>query len=153
MTFWRKKYAVILKCSKRILEYYFWKVFTLFECNTINLEKLPNEVKQKSHAKDIENSDKFMTCTTIIPCTSNTLNKLAVNKSYHYSYIQRELKDKKDMIINIFSAYVEPLLKDINHPVLLQEWKLNIDAAQYKNILMLTCLNLLKKNCHDSYLY
>ena len=36
------------------------------------------------------------------------------------------------MIINIFSAYVVPLLKDINHPALLQEWKLNIDAAEYK---------------------
>ena len=34
------------------------------------------------------------------------------------------------MTINIFSANVEPLLKDINHPVLLQEWKLNLDAAE-----------------------
>ena len=39
------------------------------------------------------------------------------------------------MIINIFIAYVEPLLKDINHPALLQEWKLNLDDAAYeKNI-------------------
>ena len=36
------------------------------------------------------------------------------------------------MIINIFSAYVVPLLKHINHPKLLQEWKLNIDAAEYE---------------------
>ena len=36
------------------------------------------------------------------------------------------------MIINIVSAYVETLLKDINHPVLFQEWKLNIDSAEYK---------------------
>ena len=39
------------------------------------------------------------------------------------------------MIINIFNAYIVPLLKDINHPALLQEWKLNLDAAAYqKNI-------------------
>ena len=39
------------------------------------------------------------------------------------------------MIINIFSAYVVPLLKYINHPELLQEWNLNIDVAAYeKNI-------------------
>ena len=50
------------------------------------------------------------------------------------------------MIINIFSAYVVPLLKDINHPALLQEQKLNIDTAEYENILILTCLNLLIKN-------
>ena len=36
------------------------------------------------------------------------------------------------MIINIFSAYVEPLSKDINHPEFLQEWKLNLDAAEYE---------------------
>ena len=35
------------------------------------------------------------------------------------------------MIINIFSAYFVPLLKDINHTALLQEWKLNIYAAAY----------------------
>ena len=34
------------------------------------------------------------------------------------------------MIINIFIEYVEPLLKDINHTELLQEWKLNLDDAE-----------------------
>ena len=52
----------------------------------------------------------------------------------HSSYIQREFNDKKDMIINIFSAYVEPLLKDINHPEFLQERKPNLDAADYNTI-------------------
>ena len=33
------------------------------------------------------------------------------------------------MIINIFSEYIVPLLKDINHPVFLQERELDIDAA------------------------
>ena len=36
------------------------------------------------------------------------------------------------MIINIFSAYVKPMLKDINYPALLQEWKLNLDAKAYE---------------------
>ena len=106
----------ILKCAKRMLEYYFSRGFTLFECNTINLAKIPNEVKQRIHSEHTGNSDKVMTCTTAIPPTSNTLKILAVNKSFHSSYIQREFNDKKDMIINIFSAYFVPLLKDINHP-------------------------------------
>ena len=39
------------------------------------------------------------------------------------------------MIINIFSAYVLPLLKDVIHRAFLQEWKINLDAAAYeKNI-------------------
>ena len=58
-----------------------------------------------------------------------------INKSLHYSYIKTEFKDKKEMIINTFSTYVVHLLKDINHPVLLQEWKINLDAAvNEKNI-------------------
>ena len=36
------------------------------------------------------------------------------------------------MIIDIFSAYVVPLIKEINHPSLIQEWRLNIDAAESK---------------------
>ena len=35
-----KRYVVILKCPKRMLEYYFSKGFTIFEWNTINLEKI-----------------------------------------------------------------------------------------------------------------
>ena len=36
------------------------------------------------------------------------------------------------MIINIFGAYVIPLLKYINHTALIQEWKLNLDTAAYE---------------------
>ena len=42
--------VVILKCPKSMLEYYFSKVFTILEWNDINLEKLPNDVKQIIHA-------------------------------------------------------------------------------------------------------
>ena len=35
-------------------------------------------------------------------------------------------------MINIFSTYVTPQIKDIQHPELLQEWKLNLDAAEYE---------------------
>ena len=45
---------------------------------------------------------------------------LVVNKSFHYYYIQTESNDKEETRINIFSVYVVPLLKDINHPALLQ---------------------------------
>ena len=39
------------------------------------------------------------------------------------------------MIIILFSVYVVPLLKDINNPELLQDWKFNLDAAAYeKNV-------------------
>ena len=84
-----KNPVVILKFPKRMLEYYFSKGFTILECNYNNLAKLPNEVKQIIHAEDTDNSDKVMICSTTIPSTSNTLKNLAVNTSFHSSYIQK----------------------------------------------------------------
>ena len=74
-----------------------------------------------------------MACINTIPSTSNTLKNLVVNKSFRMSYIQIESNDRKLMIINTFSAYVVPLLKDINHLALLQEWKINPEDAAYEN--------------------
>ena len=68
---------------------------------------MSNKVKDIIYAEDTENYDKVMILSTTILSTSKTLKNLAVNKSFHSSYIQREYNDKKEMIINIFSKYVE----------------------------------------------
>ena len=64
---------VILKFPKKMLEYYFSKVFTPFDYDTNNLAKLPNDVKDIIYAEDTENSEKVMICSTTISSTSNTL--------------------------------------------------------------------------------
>ena len=78
-----------------MLEYYFSKVFTILGCNDNNLEKLPNDVKQRTHAEETDNSEKFMTCINTIPSTSKTPKNLMVNKGLNSSYIQTEFNDKK----------------------------------------------------------
>ena len=95
-------------------------------------EKLTTEGKQIIHAWNTDNSDKVMIWSTTITSTSNTLQNLAANTSFHYSYIKKEVNVTKEEIINIFSAIVEPLIKYINHPALFQEWKLNLDAEDYE---------------------
>ena len=65
--------VVILKCSKRTLKYYFSKLFNILECNINNLAKPPNEVKQRIHAEETDNSEKVMTCINTITSISNTL--------------------------------------------------------------------------------
>ena len=35
-------------------------------------------------------------------------------------------------MITIFSTYVAPQIKEIHHPALLQEWKLDLDAVEYE---------------------
>ena len=32
----------------------------------------------------------------------------------------------------LFSTYVIPQIKEINHPEIIQEWRLNIDATEYE---------------------
>ena len=96
------------------------------------MAKLPKVAKDRIYAEETDNSDKVMICSTTITSTSNTLKNSLVNTSFHYSYIQNEFNVRKEEIIDIFSAYVEPLIMEINHPSLLQEWKLNLDAAEWE---------------------
>ena len=51
---------------------------------------------------------------------------------FHSSYSTQEFNAKKNQMINIFNTYVTPQIKEINHPSILQEWKLNIDDAEYE---------------------
>ena len=56
-------------------------------------------------------------------------------------------------MITIFSAYVSSQIKDINHPELLQEWKLNLHAAKYKKNMKANIYKPSEKkrcNCVDS---
>ena len=73
-----------------------------------------------------------MIFSTTITSTTNTLKNLLVNASSHSYYTPKQLNDKNEEIINIFSTYVAPKIKEIYHPELLQEWRLNIDAAEYE---------------------
>ena len=38
----------------------------------------------------------------------------------------------------LFSTYITPQIKEIYHPAIIQEWKLNIDAAEYEKKMTLT---------------
>ena len=58
--------------------------------------------------------------------------------------------------MNIFSAYVVPLIKEIKHLALLQEWILNIDAAEYEQNIdanLYKPSGKKKSNRHDSEYY
>ena len=103
--------VVILKCPNRMFEYYLNKGFIIFDCNKKNLEIFPYEIKDIIGAEVTDNSDKVMICSTTIPSTSNTLKKLLVNGSSHSFYTKQYFNDKKEEIINIFSAYVAPQIK------------------------------------------
>ena len=81
--------VVILKCHNRMFEYYFNKVFIVFYCDRKNLERLPSEIKDRIGTEVTDNSYKVMICSTTIPYTSNTLENLLVNASFHSSYTNK----------------------------------------------------------------
>ena len=45
----------------------------------------------------------------------------------------------------IFNTYVTPQIKEINHPAFLQEWKLNLDVAEYEKNMKANMYQLSKK--------
>ena len=45
----------------------------------------------------------------------------------------------------LFSTYVTPQIKEIYHPAIIQEWRLNIDAAEYEKHMALTHVPSTKK--------
>ena len=45
----------------------------------------------------------------------------------------------------LFSAYVTPKIKEIYHPAIIQEWKLNIDASEYEKNMTLSHVPSYKK--------
>ena len=45
----------------------------------------------------------------------------------------------------LFSTFVTPQIKEICHPEIIQEWKLNIDAAEYEKIWLNNIYPLIKR--------
>ena len=84
------------------------------------------------HSEETDNSDYVMTCINTIPPKSNTLKKLLLHKGLHSYYIKIEFNEQEEITNNTYITYVEPLLEYINHPKLLQEWKLNLDSGAYE---------------------
>ena len=92
-------------------------------------------MKKKNHScNGMHNSDYVLTCTNVIPSISNTLKKLVLQYNLYSSYNKTKYIGEDEIIHNIFSTNVEPLLNYIKHPSLLQEWKLNIRALAYEKI-------------------
>ena len=80
----------------------------------------------------MHDSEYVMTCTTAIPSISNTMKKFSLQYNFYSSYNQNIYIGEDEIVHNIFSTTVEPLLNLINHPALVQEYKLNLDAPSYE---------------------
>ena len=110
-------------------QYYFNKGFTQLKCDEDHLKKVPDLVKERVVAALTENTDLVMQCRTTITSTSSTLKNLYIDTQYHSLYSTDNYSDQTEKMERLFKTYITPKLKEICHPEILQEWKLNIDAA------------------------
>ena len=93
-----------------------------------------------------ENTDLVMLCSTTITSTSSTLKNLYIGTQYHSLYSTENYNDQTKEMDRLFRTYITPKIKEIYHPAILQEWKLNIDAAEYENNMILFHVPSIKKN-------
>ena len=91
-------------------------------------------VKERVRAEVKVNLDLVMLCYTTITSTSNILKNLVNSSNYHSSYSTEKFNTENEQMSRLFSKYVTPQIKEINHPAFIQEWKLNIYATEYEKI-------------------
>ena len=84
------------------------------------------------------NSDLVMLCYTTITSTSNTLKDSYISQDYHSSYSTDIFNNQKEAMSRLFSTYVTPQIKEMYYPAIIQEWKLNIDDAEYEKNMTLS---------------
>ena len=75
-----------------------------------------------------------MACTTSIYSVSNKIKKLHIQSDFHFVYNQNFYYDQQNIIDELFHQLNLPLLKDIDHPALVTEWKQNLGYAAYEKI-------------------
>ena len=70
----------------------------------------------------------------VISAVANTIKQLHIQKNMYMIYKQDFYKNKQKEINYLFIEYLVPVMEDIDHPVLIEEWRQNLDAAAYKKI-------------------
>ena len=68
-----------------------------------------------------------------IPSAVNNLKRIIMCYSYHTEFLSTYYNDKLYIFRQVFGEYIKTYTKEIDYPVLIQEWKLNLDKSAYKN--------------------
>ena len=74
-----------------------------------------------------------MAFITEISSVANTINKLHIQHPLHYFYQQKLLRDKQEIIDELFFQYPIPLLKNIDHPAFITQWEKYVLYCLQKN--------------------
>ena len=92
-----------------------------------------------------------MLCHTTITSTSSTLKNLYIGKDQNSLYSTENYNYQTEAMDRLFVTYITPQIKEIYHQAIIQEWKLNIDAAEYEKNTSLKHLPSTFKNRIDAF--
>ena len=95
---------------------------------------LPNDVKLRINVIDKLDKEFFMAKNKAIYSVANTTITLHIQKNMYLIYKQDFYIDKQKGIYKLFIEYLVPIMDDIDHPALIEEWKQKFDAAAYEKI-------------------
>ena len=93
---------------------------------------IPNDLKLRIHGIDKLDTDYVIKKNKAISSIENTIKYLHIQKNMHLIYRQDLYKDKQKEINELFIEYLIPIMGDLDHPTLIEEWKHNIDAAAHE---------------------
>ena len=67
-----------------------------------------------------------------ISAVASTIKILHIQKDMHFIYKQYFYKDKQKEIYELFIEYLVSIIHNLDHFSLIEEWKINIDAAAHE---------------------
>ena len=80
-------------------------------------------MKLRIHVIDKQKTDFVTAKTTEISSVENIIKKLHIQSDFHFVYNQNFYYDQQNIMDELFHQLNLPLLKDIDHPALVTEWK------------------------------
>ena len=108
---------------------------------------IPNDVRLITNLNNQLDTDYVMVKNEAIPAVANTLKQLHIQNDMHMIYNKDFYKNKDKEIHESFIEYLVNNLVDLDHPVLIEERKQDIDADAYeKNLYKDVKLPSIKKN-------
>ena len=99
------------------------KGFVIIKHNSNQLSSVSNDAKLRIHVIDQQKTDFLMAKTAEIYSVENNIKKLHTQSDFHLVYKKKFYHDKEKELDNFFDECHLPLLKDIDNPALIQEWK------------------------------
>ena len=84
------------------------------------MNSVPNEMKQRIHAINIQKTYFVMAYYTENLSIANTIQKFHIQSNFHTGYKHNFYHGKQEKFDELFDQYHIPLLKDMYHPELVQ---------------------------------